>query len=230
MGIDRVGLAPPPLAPTRTLDLHHRQSRRLQRPGQSDAVAAGALERDHHPRTRRMLGDPRDRIGVAALVIADHQRGDGDAAGRGQLQGMGIAVRVAADNGVDDLCQHGHAASNLLPGTGRWVGVGLGGVTERHICDESRAWHGQASNQANRWARPMPALPGTGQMKGTRFRGQIRSESPDTTDTDPDGSPPTTAAPTHSQIRRQHIPISRKSHERAGMSPTRTLEDSGNTS
>ena len=30
-------------------------------------------------------------------------------------------------------------------------------------------------------ARPVPALPGTGQMKGTRFRGQIRSKSPDTT-------------------------------------------------
>jgi hypothetical protein len=27
----------------------------------------------------------------------------------------------------------------------------------------------------------VPALPGTSQMKGTRLRGQIRSESPDTT-------------------------------------------------
>jgi hypothetical protein len=66
-----------------------------------------------------MLGDPRDGIGVTALVVADHQRGDGDATGRGQLQSMRIAVRVAANDGVDNLCQHGHAASNLLPGIGR---------------------------------------------------------------------------------------------------------------
>ena len=38
-------------------------------------------------------------------------------------------------------------------------------------------------------------------MKGTRFRGQIRSESPDTTSPDPGGSPPKTAVTTHSQIR-----------------------------
>jgi hypothetical protein len=48
----------------------------------------------------------------------------------------------------------------------------------------------------------VPALPGTSQMKGTRFRGQIRSESPDTTGPDPGGSPPRTAVTTHSQIRR----------------------------
>jgi hypothetical protein len=39
-------------------------------------------------------------------------------------------------------------------------------------------------------------------MKGTRYRGQIRSESPDTTGPDPGGSPPKAAATTHSQIRR----------------------------
>ena len=45
-----------------------------------------------------------------------------------------------------------------------WVGAGLSGVTERHICDGSRApWHGQASNQANRW-------PG----RCRRCRGQVR--------------------------------------------------------
>jgi hypothetical protein len=61
-----------------------------------------------------MLGDPGDRFGKAALVVADHQRGDGGATGRGQFKG----VRVAADDGVDNLCQHGHAASVLLPGIG----------------------------------------------------------------------------------------------------------------
>jgi hypothetical protein len=53
----------------------------------------------------------------------------------------------------------------------------------------------------------VPALPGTSQMKGTRFRGQIRSESPDTTGPDPGGSPPKTAVTTHSQIRRRSIGV-----------------------
>jgi hypothetical protein len=77
MGVDRVRLAPPPLAPTGTFDLYHGQSRGLQHPGQSDSVAAGALEPDHHPRPGCMLGDPADRFGIAALVVANHQRGDG---------------------------------------------------------------------------------------------------------------------------------------------------------
>jgi hypothetical protein len=56
-------------------------------------------------------------------------------------------------------------------------------------------------------ARPVLALPGTSQMKGTRFRGQIRSESPDTTGPDPGGSPPKTAVTTHSQIRRSRLHV-----------------------
>jgi hypothetical protein len=43
------------------------------------------------------------------------------------------------------------------------------------------------------WARPEPANPGTGRMKGTPHGGQIRSESPGIAGTDPDGSPPRTA-------------------------------------
>jgi hypothetical protein len=29
--------------------------------------------------------------------------------GRGQFKGVRVAVRVPADDGVDNLCQHGHA-------------------------------------------------------------------------------------------------------------------------
>jgi hypothetical protein len=43
--------------------------------------------------------------------------------------------------------------------------------------------------------------------EGTRFRGQIRSESPDTTGPDPGGSPPKTPVTTHSQIRRRSIGV-----------------------
>ena len=38
------------------------------------------------------------------------------ATGRGQFKGVRVTVRVAADDGVDNLCQHRHAASDLLPG------------------------------------------------------------------------------------------------------------------
>jgi hypothetical protein len=38
--------------------------------------------------------------------------------------------------------------------------------------------------------------PGTGQMKGTPTRGQIRSESPGIAGADPGGSPPRTAGTT----------------------------------
>jgi hypothetical protein len=114
--------------------------RGLQHSDQSDSVAAGALEPDHHPRARGMLGDPGDRFGKAALVVADHQRGDGCATGRGQFNSVRVAVRVAADDGIDNLCQHGHAASDLHPAIGS-VGSApaLSGVTDRHICDRSRA-------------------------------------------------------------------------------------------
>jgi hypothetical protein len=51
---------------------------------------------------------------------------------------MRVLVGVAADDGVDDLCNHGHCGSGLLPGNRVVVGTGLGGGTERLICDESR--------------------------------------------------------------------------------------------
>jgi len=62
-----------------------------------------------------MLGDPGQGLGIATLVVTDNERGDGDAAGRGQFQGVRVAVRVATDDGVDNLCQHGPAGSDLLP-------------------------------------------------------------------------------------------------------------------
>jgi len=37
------------------------------------------------------------------------------------------------------------------------VGTGLDGITERHLCDGSRPQGGQASDQANWWARSVPA-------------------------------------------------------------------------
>jgi hypothetical protein len=61
------------------------------------------------------------------------------------------------------------------------AGAGLSGVTERHICDGSRArgTDGLLIKPTGDQAGARAA--GPGQMKGTHFRGQIRSEPPDTT-------------------------------------------------
>lgn len=45
----------------------------------------------------------------------------------------------------------GHVTSNVLPGRGPLVATGLGGVTERHICDGSRE-RGTDAHQDNRCA------------------------------------------------------------------------------
>lgn len=57
--------------------------------------------------------------------------------------------RLRARQSAYHLCQHGHPASRLLPGSGADVGTGLEGVTEWHICDGSRQRGGQASDQDN---------------------------------------------------------------------------------
>jgi hypothetical protein len=81
---------------------------------------------------------------------------------------VAVAVGAGPDDGVCCLCQHGHAASCLLPGSGADVGSGLGGVTGWHNCDGSRPRADRLLTRSTRWARPGSANPGTGQMKGTQ--------------------------------------------------------------
>ncbi|MFE5827703.1 hypothetical protein ACFQ7B_38960 [Streptomyces erythrochromogenes] len=50
--------------------------------------------------------------------------------------GQGVAAGVNADDAIDLFCEHGHAVV-LLRADDR-DGVGLGGVTTRQNCDESR--------------------------------------------------------------------------------------------
>jgi hypothetical protein len=86
-----------------------------------------------------MLADPGDRFGKAALVVADHQRGDGCATGA-----------VNSRRACRGACRRRRRRRQPLPtwacGLGSpsrhrvcWVGTDLSGVTERHICDGSRA-------------------------------------------------------------------------------------------
>jgi len=42
-------------------------------------------------------------------------------------------MSVDADDGIDGVCEHGHADCSLLPG-GPADGTGLEGSTRRHIC------------------------------------------------------------------------------------------------
>jgi hypothetical protein len=66
-----------------------------------------------------------------------------------QAGGMGAGVSAGANDGIDGVCEHGHAGCSLHPGAVS-NGTGLEGTTRRHICDESRARRGQASDQASR--------------------------------------------------------------------------------
>src|SRR5215207_998482 len=63
-------------------------------------------------------------------------------------------------------------------------------VTEWHICDGSRPSSGPASDQANWWARPVPATTTDRSDEGARRGGRIRRESHRVTDTEPGGPPP----------------------------------------
>jgi hypothetical protein len=62
-----------------------------------------------------------------------------------QAGGMGVGVGVDADDGIDGVCEHGHAGCSPHPGAVS-NGTGLEGTTRRHICDGSSATRGQASD------------------------------------------------------------------------------------
>src|SRR6185437_8551398 len=59
------------------------------------------------------------------------------------------------------------------------VGTGLGGVTGWHICDGSRQQADRLLIRPARWARPGPANPGTGQMKGTHTAARSVASHPE---------------------------------------------------
>jgi integrase len=53
-----------------------------------------------------------------SAIVADSHRHDRLARRIGDLHLMTVPVGVEPDDGIDRLCQHGHAASHLLPGSG----------------------------------------------------------------------------------------------------------------
>jgi hypothetical protein len=103
---------------------------------QPGAEAAGSLDRPAAP-PRHLAGPERQQLLVAGGVggsggVIQQATDSGDGGG-----GQGVAVGVDPDDAIDGLCQHGHGGCPPL----EWaavVGVGLGGVTARQVCDESR--------------------------------------------------------------------------------------------
>ena len=111
-----------------------------------------------------------------------------------------VEIGTASDKLVKDKIPEEVAEDHarLLGIMGRCLAeIGIkASLTTFHICEESRH---QADRLLIRTTAVGPGRsrrPETGQTKGTHQSGQIRSESPGITDTDPDGNPPRTAGKT----------------------------------
>jgi hypothetical protein len=95
------------------------------RAGQSESVAAGALDRHDQPRAGGMVEDPGEQLGIAGAVVADRACGDRCPGGMGDLHLMGVAVGVDTDEA---------STSSASMGTGLFlprgelgnIGTGLG--------------------------------------------------------------------------------------------------------
>ena len=156
MGVDRVGLAfGAPSSAIGLLALDHVQAGCGDRAGQPQPVAAGSFDRHHQSWAGGVIDDPGQQLRVAGGVVGDRAGGDRDAVRVGDLYLVGVAVGVDTDDGVDEFCQHGHRSGPSCGGSGSTSAPAWVGVTERHICDGSRPCGGQASDQANWWARPV---------------------------------------------------------------------------
>jgi hypothetical protein len=57
-----------------------------------------------------VFGDPGDRVDEPAVVVVDCQCGNRRGVWCKHLQGMGVAVSVAADHGVHYFGKHRHSA------------------------------------------------------------------------------------------------------------------------
>src|SRR5689334_15945610 len=93
-----------------------------------------------------------ERFSEAGVVVGDGALSNRDAVGARYLQRVGVGVSVDADDGVGDVCEHGHAAwiSSTEPGRD---GTGLGGSPNDITVTGHAQPRGQASDQVNWWTR-----------------------------------------------------------------------------
>ncbi|GAA0236921.1 hypothetical protein GCM10009539_22770 [Cryptosporangium japonicum] len=100
-GIHGVALAAATGPPGRPINFGDRGAGFTQRAEEARAMAAGALDRPEQPRARCLLGDPGEQLLIAVGVGADDQACELAADRIGQRSGVGVAVSVDTDNGVD---------------------------------------------------------------------------------------------------------------------------------
>jgi len=112
VGVDRVGFAFAAAGLAVGLfALEHEQARGGYGAGESDAVAAGAFDREGDAGSGSVLEDPGQQLGVAAGVVGDRAGGDRCPGGERDFYVVGVAVGVDTNDGVDEVCQHGHRRS-----------------------------------------------------------------------------------------------------------------------
>jgi hypothetical protein len=63
-----------------------------------------------------MLSCPGQQHRTAPRIGRDSDDGDLPAQAIEQAGGMGVSVGVHADDGIDGVCEHGHAGCSLHPG------------------------------------------------------------------------------------------------------------------
>ena len=99
-----------------------------------------------------MLAGPAGQPGIAGSISADLGGGQVRAEPVHHRGSMGVGVGINPDDGVNEVCEHGHGPFSLRARAVR-TGTGLEAHTQRHICDESRtrsSGRGQASDQASK--------------------------------------------------------------------------------
>jgi hypothetical protein len=157
MRVNRVGFTVAAITTTGLLNFDHRQSGSVECTGQADTVAAGTFQCDGDPRTWSVLGDPSQCFSESRRVVADLFGSQRDSSCRHELQWVCWSRWVSPPTTATlTFANTGIAISGVLSrGHGR---TGLEGVTERRsVTGHASSRRGQASHQANRWARSAPA-------------------------------------------------------------------------
>ncbi len=112
VGVDRVGFAfAAACLAVGLFALEHEQAGGGDSAGESDAVAASALDRNDDAGSGSVLEDPGQQLGVTAGVVADRAGRDRGPGGERDFYVVGVAVGVDTDDDVDEICQHGHRRS-----------------------------------------------------------------------------------------------------------------------
>ncbi|MDT7706926.1 MAG: hypothetical protein QOG20_2533 [Pseudonocardiales bacterium] len=156
MGVEGVGLALPAASlAVGPLALDHHQAGGGDRAGKSHAAASRALDRRHHTRPRSVVDDPCQQLGIACGVVADLPCPD-----RGARRERDLDLVVS--RWVSTPTTASTSSASMGTGLVRPAGSGSASAPARVGSPSGTSVTGhahgrQASDQANRWARPVPA-------------------------------------------------------------------------